>query len=166
HLAAAAFAGIDPARAALTVWGDPEIDPAYTRRVRELAASGPVTLAGRFAEEEKARIFAGLDALLIPSVGLESFGLVAREAMHHGVPVLASRRGALAEMFADGEAGALFEPDDEGALRGWIERLIADPGQLDRWAAHLPEVKSTVAHAEEIEEVYEQVLAAAVPRSS
>ncbi len=108
HVAAAAFAGIDPGQARLTVWGDPAIDPAYTRELVALgaavgsprAADAPaVTLAGRFEEERKAAIFATLDLLLIPSLGLESFGLVAREAMHHGVPVLASRRGALCEIF-------------------------------------------------------------------
>lgn len=159
HLAAAAFAGIDPARARLTIWGDPAVAPGYAR---ELAALGgaAVELRGRFPEERKAEIFAELDALLVPSLGLESFGLVAREALHHRVPVLASDRGALSELFADGQAGgALFDPDYPHALRAWIERLIADPRQLDRWAAAIPPVKELDVHAEEIEEVYDRVLA-------
>jgi glycosyltransferase involved in cell wall biosynthesis/GT2 family glycosyltransferase len=159
HLAAAAFAGIDPARARLIIWGDPAINPGYAR---ELAAAGgaAVELRGRFPEERKAEIFAELDALLVPSVGLESFGLVAREALHHRVPVLASDRGALSELFADGQAGgALFDPEYPHALRGWIERLIADPGQLDRWSAAIPPVKGFDVHAEEIEEVYDRVMA-------
>ena len=48
----------------------------------------------------------------MPSLGLESFGLVAREAMHHGVPVLASDRGALPEMFDGGGVRGLFDPED------------------------------------------------------
>jgi len=162
HVAAAAFAGISPDRARLIVWGDPEIDPAYAR---ELATGPAVELRGRFPEERKAEIFAELDALLVPSLGLESFGLVAREALHHGLPVLASDRGALSELFAEGqEAGAFFDPDnldldDPHALRGWIERLIADPGQLDRWAAAILPVKGFDVHFEEIEAVYERVLA-------
>jgi O-antigen biosynthesis protein len=159
HVAAAAFAGIDPARARLIVWGDPAADPAYAREVVALGGAA-VELRGRFPEERKAEIFAELDALLVPSVGLESFGLVAREALHHRVPVLASDRGALTELFEDGPAaGALFDPDDPRALRAWIERLIADPGQLDRWSAAAPPVKGFDLHAEEIEEVYERVLA-------
>jgi glycosyltransferase involved in cell wall biosynthesis len=157
-VAAAAFAGIDPARARLILWGDPAINPGYAR---ELAAAGgaAVELRGRFPEERKAEIFAEVDALLVPSVGLESFGLVAREALHHRVPVLASDRGALSELFADGQAGgALFDPEYPHALRAWIERLIADPGQLDRWSAAIPPVKEFDVHAEEIEEVYDRVL--------
>lgn len=159
HVAAAAFAGIDPARARLLLWGDPAIDPAYARELAQLGGAA-IELRGRFPEERKAEIFAELDALLVPSVGLESFGLVAREALHHRVPVLASDRGALSELFADAQAGgALFDPDFPHALRAWIERLIADPGQLDRWSAAIPPVKSFDVHAEEIEQVYDRVLA-------
>jgi GT2 family glycosyltransferase/glycosyltransferase involved in cell wall biosynthesis len=129
HVARAAFEGIDGAT--LQVWGDPP-----------------------FAEERKPQIFAEMDVLIMPSLGLESFGLVAREAMHHGVPVLASDRGALPEM----EYGGLFDPEDPATLRAWIERLIAEPEIVDRWAAALPRVKSMDEHAEEIEAVYEQVL--------
>ncbi|HSS78687.1 MAG TPA: glycosyltransferase, partial [Thermoanaerobaculia bacterium] len=101
HLAVAAFRGVDPARATLTVWGDPSISASY-RAELEALASPAVRFAGRFAEERREETFAGLDVLLIPSLGLESFGLVAREALAEGVPVLASRRGALAELFEAG----------------------------------------------------------------
>jgi glycosyltransferase involved in cell wall biosynthesis/GT2 family glycosyltransferase len=158
HVAVAVFSGIDPARATLTIWGDPEIDPAYTRELE--ARRGPGTeLRGRFPDEEKAALLAGLDVLIVPSLGLESFGLVAREAMLQGVPVIASNRGALAEMLASGRGGALFDPEDPDALRALVERLIADPAIVDRWAAELPAVKSADAHAEEIEEVYDRVVA-------
>jgi glycosyltransferase involved in cell wall biosynthesis/GT2 family glycosyltransferase len=158
HVAVAAFAGIDPAQATLAVWGDPGIDPAYTRELAALAGPG-TEMRGRFPEEDKAAVFAGLDVLIVPSLGLESFGLVAREAMLHGVPVLASDRGALAEMLEAGTGGALFAPDDPEALRGWVERLAADPGMVARWAAEMPAVKSADAHAEEIEQVYDRIVA-------
>ena len=161
HVAAAAFGAIDPARARLTVWGDRTIDPAYAAEVEALGG-GRVEIRPPFAEAEKPALFAALDLLVVPSLGLESFGLVAREALHHGVPVLASRRGALAELWADspGEAaGALFDPERPEELRGWVERLIAEPELLAAWRARLPAVKSMDEHAEEVEEIYERVLA-------
>ncbi len=97
--------------------------------------------------------------LIVPSLGLESFGLAAREALAEGVPVLAANRGALAELFppeAGLPCGALFDPEDPDALRGWIERLTADPGVIAAWAANPPRVKEMDEHAEEIEEVYER----------
>jgi glycosyltransferase involved in cell wall biosynthesis len=162
HVAMAAFSGIDPAQATLTVWGEPGIDPAYTQELELLRGPGPspgTSLRGRFPDEEKAALLAGLDVLIVPSLGLESFGLVAREAMLHGVPVLASDRGALSDMLADGRGGALFDPGQPAALRGWIERLISDPAILDRWIAELPAVKSADTHAEEIEEIYDRIVA-------
>lgn len=156
HVAATAFAGLDPDQARLSVWGDPSADPDYTREVRELGAA---ELRGSFAEEQKPEVFAQMDALIVPSIGLESFGLVAREGMHFGVPVLASDRGALPEMFEGmPDCGALFDPEDPASLRGWIERLIREPEILDRWSSSLPAVKGMDEHAEEIEQVYERVL--------
>lgn len=164
HVAVAAFAALaarpTPPAVELTVWGDPTIDPAYTAELRAATGGARVTLAGRFAEEDKAALFAALDALLVPSLGLESYGLVAREALHHGVPVLAARRGALPEMFAGpAEYGALFDPEDPAELAGWIERLAAEPAILERWRERLPRVESADDHAEAIEQVYARVLA-------
>ncbi|HYN21402.1 MAG TPA: glycosyltransferase [Thermoanaerobaculia bacterium] len=158
HVAVAAFAGIDPAKAKLAIWGDPAGNPTYAQELRE-SGGAAVELRGAFPEERKPDVFAEIDVLIVPSIGLESFGLVAREALHFGVPVLASDRGALPEMFEGAEdCGALFDPEDPASLRAWIERLIADPAILDRWAASLPPVKGMEAHAEEIEQVYERVL--------
>jgi len=163
HLAVAAFRGVDPARATLCVWGDPQISPAYTAELAALA-SPAVRFAGRFDEARRRETFAALDVLLVPSLGLESFGLVAREALAEGVPVLASRRGALAELF-DGPGppwGALFDPEDPGELSAWIEGLTASPEIVAGWRDALPAVKGMEEHAEEIEALYERLV---TPRS-
>jgi glycosyltransferase involved in cell wall biosynthesis len=160
HLAVAAFRGVDPERATLTVWGDPRISPAYRAELDALA-SPAVRFAGRFDEDRRRETFAGLDVLLVPSLGLESFGLVAREALAEGVPVLASRRGALAELFDAGPpCGALFDPEDPGDLATWIERLTANPGIVAGWRDSQPPVKGMLEHAEEIETLYERLLLA------
>jgi glycosyltransferase involved in cell wall biosynthesis len=158
-VAVAAFRGIDPADATLTLYGDPAISPAYGAEMSEGGLPPAVRLAGRFPEEEKAAVLGGMDLLLVPSLGLESFGLAAREAMACGVPVLASRLGALTEVHAGRDCGALFAPGDVAELSGWIARLIADPTIVDRWRRELPPVKGLAAHAEEIEAIYAEVLA-------
>lgn len=166
HVAVAAFRGIDPGRATLQVWGDLAVSPAYTAELTALA-SPAVRFEGSFAEERRSEIFGGLDVLIVPSLGLESFGLAAREALAEGVPVLASRRGALAELFppeAGPPCGALFDPELDPErpeeLRGWIERLVAEPGIIEAWAANPTRVKEMDEHAREIEEIYEKILAA------
>jgi glycosyltransferase involved in cell wall biosynthesis len=71
--------------------------------------------------------------VLMPSVWDEAFGRVAAEAMINGIPVLASRRGALSETLAEG--GILIDVPDKftPALREvatpeevapWVEKII------------------------------------------
>jgi glycosyltransferase involved in cell wall biosynthesis/GT2 family glycosyltransferase len=159
HVAVAAFRDLDPSLATLDVVGDLGALPSYTGELRAMA-SPAVSLSGSVPEEEKARRLSGFDVLIVPSLGLESFGLAAREAMSLGVPVLASRRGALTEAFEDGVCGAYFEAGDAAALRAWVDRLCARPEIVAEWSRRLPAVKTMDAHAEEMEAVYESVLAA------
>jgi GT2 family glycosyltransferase/glycosyltransferase involved in cell wall biosynthesis len=147
HVAAEAFRGIDPSLATLTAWGDFNASPDYTRMLHS------VTLAGTFAEREKARVFGSIDVLIVPSIGLESFGLAAREAMVNGIPVIATRDGALAEMCAE-----FFPSGDADALRAIVMRLIESPSIVDEWSSRIPPPKSMDEHAEELEEVYRIVL--------
>lgn len=60
------------------------------------------------------------DAMIMPS-RWEAFGFSAMEAMTHGVPVIASARGALPELIDDGQTGYLFDLDDASSL----ERVLA-----------------------------------------
>jgi glycosyltransferase involved in cell wall biosynthesis len=158
HVAIAAFRGLPPDHARLVLWGNPDTRPDFVARLAALADSDPVDFKGRFDEDRKSELFASLDALIVPSVGLESFGIVAREAMSAGVPVLASRRGALEELDIDGVCGATFSADDPADLRRIIDRLIESPEILTEWRRALPEIVTVEEHADEIEEIYRQVL--------
>lgn len=159
HVAVEAFRGVDPARARLEIWGGAGASPEYDRALEALS-SPAVAFRDRFAEDRKNELLSTFDVLIVPSLGLESFGLVAREALRRGVPVIASRRGALEELFPAGSpsAGTLVEPGDPSALRERVEDLIRDPALLERWRAAIPLVKSMDAHVREIDAVYESVL--------
>lgn len=162
HLLTGAIAGLPAEAIQLEVWGDAAHDPAYVREAIAAAAGAAVELRGRFAEEDRGAIFAGLDLLVVPSLGLESYSLAAREALAAGLPVLASERGALAELFAGGEpCGGHFHPDRPAELRHWLERLIADPSQIAVWRRHAPRVPTLAQHAAALQPIYAQVLDAA-----
>jgi glycosyltransferase involved in cell wall biosynthesis/GT2 family glycosyltransferase len=158
HVAVAAFRGLPPDAARLVLWGNPDTHPDFVARLTAQADSDTVDFKGRFDEDRKPEILASLDVLIVPSVGLESFGIVAREAMSAGVPVLASRRGALEELDIDGVCGATFSADDPADLRRIIDRLIESPEILTEWRRALPEIVTVEEHADEIEKIYRQVL--------
>jgi glycosyltransferase involved in cell wall biosynthesis len=56
----------------------------------------------------------------------EGYGVVAREAMAYGRSVVATDVGGLSDAVDDGVTGLLVPPRDSEALRGAIERLLAD----------------------------------------
>jgi glycosyltransferase involved in cell wall biosynthesis len=67
------------------------------------------------------------DVLLLPSE-LESFGLVALEAMASEVPVIATRVGGIPEVVSDGEDGYLFEVGDTEGMAEAAFSLLCDSG--------------------------------------
>jgi glycosyltransferase involved in cell wall biosynthesis len=56
----------------------------------------------------------------------EGYGLVAREAMAYGRPVVATRVGGLPDVVVDGENGLLVDPRSPSALRAGLARLLSD----------------------------------------
>jgi O-antigen biosynthesis protein len=162
HTAIEAMRGLDQSQASLHIWGDAGAFPDYAHDLKK-RIDAAVIFEGRFAEDEKPGVFASMDVLLVPSIGLESFGLAAREAMTCGVPVIASAGGALSEMFAPGECGELFPAGDATALHQILRRVTDDPSIIDRWSTRLPKPKRNDVHAAEIEAVYDAVMAAHKP---
>jgi glycosyltransferase involved in cell wall biosynthesis len=161
HVAAAACRALPAQSVELEVWGDSSFAPDYTARVLELAGSAVVRFRGRFDEEHRRAVLERLDLLLVPSIGMESFGLVAWEAMHAGVPVVCSDRLPLAAAVRQGRFGAVYEASSSSELAGILGGVVADPSILASWRARLPSVKGWSAHADEIENVDHQVLVAA-----
>jgi glycosyltransferase involved in cell wall biosynthesis len=71
-------------------------------------------------------------ALVVPSIWNEMFGLVTVEAFANGLPVIASRIGALANIVRDGETGLLFEPGDSGELAAKLKWASQHPQEMLR----------------------------------
>lgn len=65
----------------------------------------------------------------------EGYGVVAREAMAWGRPVVATAVGGLVDAVVDGETGLLVPPGDIAALRAAVERLLADRNLRERLGA-------------------------------
>jgi glycosyltransferase involved in cell wall biosynthesis len=65
----------------------------------------------------------------------EGYGVVAREAMAWGRPVVATAVGGLVDAVEDGVTGTIVAPGDTAALRGALERMLGDAGLRARQGA-------------------------------
>lgn len=68
--------------------------------------------------------------LVFPSLAFENYPMALAEAMAHGLPVLASDRGAMREMVQPGRTGWLADPADPAAWRARLIDLMARPDDL------------------------------------
>lgn len=75
-------------------------------------------------------------ALVLPSIWYENFPRTIVEAFASGLPVIASRIGALAEIVSDGETGLLFEPGNAGDLAQKLQWALAHPHELARMGSN------------------------------
>lgn len=72
-------------------------------------------------------VYEACDVVVVPSIEPESFGLVAAEAMAAGLPVIASRIGALPELVEDERTGLLSDPGDTASLLKAMRSLGVSP---------------------------------------
>lgn len=100
-----------------------------------LDAVGPATERGEVDAAGLAAAYASADVCAVPSVGGESFGLVALEALAHGVPVVASRIRGYEDWLDGTGTGALVPPGDASALAGAIRAVAASAGEHAAQAA-------------------------------
>jgi glycosyltransferase involved in cell wall biosynthesis len=87
-----------------------------------------ISFHGWLHREQTLEIMSGARFLIFPSEGLETFGLTIIEAFGAGVPVIASRLGAMTEVLEEGKTGLQFSPGDPNdlaskALWAWTHEM-------------------------------------------
>ncbi len=95
---------------------------------RVIVGAGPVAArdgVGAVAPAEVGAYYERAAVVCVPS-RREGYGMVVREAMAWGRPVVAARVGGLADAVDDGSTGLLVPPGDPAALRAAVERLLGD----------------------------------------
>ncbi|MDD5557753.1 MAG: glycosyltransferase [bacterium] len=157
-----AVRGTPPGAVTLAMHGRPypERFARYVGKVVRRFPPGRVSLSGMYAPGDLGRILAEADILAIPSLWHETFNLVLWEAWAAGLPVIASRVGALSDFVRDGDGGLSFEPGDWRGLRDRIMRVARDPSLLARLRRPLPRFPMGVdENAARYGEVYAALLA-------
>jgi glycosyltransferase involved in cell wall biosynthesis len=93
---------------------------------------GGVERLGRRPRAEVLALMQNAAFLVFPSLCYEGLPMAILEALACGLPVIASRLGAMAEAIEDGRTGLLFTPGDAEDLAATVERALAHPAALAR----------------------------------
>ncbi len=123
-------------------------------RARLEARFPGVRLAGQLDERELTSLRSRAMVGLMPSRSGESFGLAAAEAMAAGLPVVASRVGALPELVP---REWLVAADDPPAMAAAIARLRGVPAAGERAIARAKEIAAPEVVAPALADVYSLV---------
>ena len=120
------------------------------------SSSGPselVRFVGAVEDQRLAELRGGAAIALVPSRSAETFGLAAAEAMASGLPLVASRVGALPELLGDDRQ--LVEPGDSSALAASLQRMWGDESTGERNLRRVGELCSPAAVANSLKDVYD-----------
>jgi glycosyltransferase involved in cell wall biosynthesis len=85
---------------------------------------------GRVRHEQALALMKQASLLAFPSECYEGFPTTIAEAFATGLPVIATRLGAMAEIVQDGRTGLLFAAGDASDLAARIEWALDRPGEL------------------------------------
>jgi glycosyltransferase involved in cell wall biosynthesis len=125
--------------ASLWIAGDGRKRRLLADRIRSFGLTDSVSLLGK--RDDVNELMLSADILIHPA-RWEGFGLVFLEAMRAGLPVVATRAGAIPEIVADGITGLLVPPDDPDQLAAAIIELIRNPARrLEMGAAGFERLK-------------------------
>lgn len=112
-----------------------------------LIAEGTLRWAGPYDRGDLAQRMSGVDWVVVPSIWWENSPLVIQEAFFHGVPVIGSGIGGVAEKIRDGIDGLHFEAKNPHALADVLRRIVGDPKLRDTLAANIRRPPTNVESA-------------------
>ena len=111
----------------LVILGAADLDPAETARLdAAIAATGLGARIRRLGPVPRTALetfYDGADLFVLNS-SYEGYGMAYAEAIAHGLPVVGTTGGAIAETVGDG--AVLVAPGDTAALEAALRRLVAD----------------------------------------
>lgn len=103
--------------------GEGELRPELESLARALGCTNVRFLGAR---ARAARLMPLFNVFCLPSLW-EGLGVVLLESMHNGVPIVASRSGAIPEVLEDGRCGVLIEPSSVPSLVEALDLIRSNP---------------------------------------
>lgn len=151
-------AGPAAGRFRLLVFG--YVDPAVVEEAEHLAG---VELRGFYHPAELDALLDEVDVGIIPSVWEEAYGYVGPELLAKGIPVIANAIGGIVEYAREGETGWLNHSRSAEELAEIMTRVVKRPEEVRELSAKVRAARDRIViplarHAEEMEEIYREVI--------
>ena len=151
HVLIEAFKRLREGSACLRIYGRATDFPDYFTQLERAAAGVPgIEFCGTFPNSEIARVLAGLDVLVVPSMWYENTPLVIYSALAAKLPVVASDFPGISEVVRHDVNGLLFEPGSDRALSAQLLRLTGEPELLASLSNRCLRPKSTSEYVDEL----------------
>jgi glycosyltransferase involved in cell wall biosynthesis len=110
-----------------------DMDGALRKHIRYLELDDCIEVVGVVAGEQKQRLLANSDVLLLPTYYRnEGQPISLLEAMASGIPALVTPWRSMAEIVRDGVNGLLVAPQDPISIADAVVRLCNEPGVYER----------------------------------
>jgi glycosyltransferase involved in cell wall biosynthesis len=140
---------------------DPKFAECLEHRLLDDGLGDRVRFAGPRTGADLARSFASADLLVLPSRA-ETYGMVVAEALAHGLPVVATDVGGVAETLGHGTDGArpglLVPPDDPAALAAALRIWLGDADVRIGWRRAARERRASLSEWSDTTAVLADVL--------
>jgi glycosyltransferase involved in cell wall biosynthesis len=114
-----------------TLVGDGPTKKEVEGAIEDLGLADRIALSGWVTPEEAMRRLAEADLLFMPSLS-EGLPVVGVQALAHGLAIVASDVGGLAELVEDGKNGKACDPGDAECFRLGLRWCLEDPERLSR----------------------------------
>ena len=159
HVLVDAFGALPGGRAVLTIYGArASWNQDYYDELKRKATGLEVHFRGAYQREDLPELLSEQDVVVLPPIWPETFSIVIREANMLGLPVIASRIGAIPEAVEEGINGYLFEPGNREDLQKCMLRFIEAPALIQEMASKMASPKSMAEHALEMAQIYGSLL--------
>lgn len=161
HILVEAARTLPPERVRVRVFGPLDTFPDYVDSLRKVANPAHTSLEGAVPHDLVGQVLAETDVLAVPSLWYENSPVIIQEAFAAGVPVVASRLGALAEKVTHEVSGLLVAPGDVRAWEETLRRLTDEPDLLGHLRRGIPQVMTIQDHMRRLEAIYERIVSSA-----
>ncbi len=155
HTLLEALQQIDQANIEVSIYGDIERFPNYVAKLRQIAGQDArIHLKGLVQPDQISALLQKSDVLVVPSIWYENSPNTIAEAFAHGVPVIASNLGGMAELVQHEQNGLVFGAGDAKDLAQQLQRLVDETDLLSRLQNGIEPVKSIAEEIDELEAFY------------